>query len=81
MKGRVARGVGGGDRDAGVGGGSDGRAGGADDGRAGGAGDEEEAWNDSGGTTGEEPSGQIPPDSSGEAEQKRTDAEGEKGRC
>ena len=72
MKGRVARGVGGSECDADAGGGSDGRAGGA--------GDEEAAWNDSGGGTGEEPFGQIPLDGSEEAEQKRADAEGDKGK-
>ena len=69
MKGRVARGVGGSECDADAGGGSDGRAG-----------DEEAAWNDSGGGTGEEPFGQIPLDGSEEAEQKRADAEGDKGK-
>ena len=71
MKGRVARGVGGGECDAGTGGGSD-----AVDGRAG----VDESCNDSVGATGEEPSDQIPPDRHEEAVQKPTNAEGEKGK-
>ena len=71
MKGRVARGVGGGECDAGTGGGSD-----AVDGRAG----VEGSWNDSGGATGEEPSEQIPPDRHEEAVQKPSNAERDKGK-
>ena len=83
MKGRVARGVGGGECDAGTGRGSDavdGRAGvdghAGVDGRAG----VDESCNDSVGATGEEPSDQIPPDRHEEAVQKPTNAEGEKGK-